>query len=94
VPKGTWRTIAADVSPAGVTVFWEVKGQLTPAFTFTAAQIEAGISDHNRQNWPPLAGAVLPAKPWNSRRPLGVFARHSAVAFKDVIVTPAARPQQ
>ncbi len=88
-PSG-WRTIVVDVSPAGVTAFWQTtEGK---GFRLTAGEIEAEFASHSRQIASGRPGFQLPKPVWNPRGAVGVYARSSAVSVRNVTLHPVSAP--
>jgi serine/threonine-protein kinase len=93
-----WRRVRLAVAPDGVAVSWQKlrepgdadDGPWAPAFRVTAAEVASSVRGHNDQaaDHAALAGVRYPATPWTPRGAYGLYARNSAVAFKNITVRP------
>src|SRR5262249_11277150 len=81
-----WRQITVDVSPAGVDVYWGP--DFAPAFHLPTTRLQDRVTAFNTVFAKDRPGTVLAAREWNPRRPLGVYARDSAAAFRNVTLQP------
>jgi hypothetical protein len=91
---GVWRRIEADVSPEGIRLSWQADdGTMVPAFWLTADRIGRHIAGFNGDaHRPTLGDARVPDWRWNPRRPLGIYAHASAVAFRNAVLEPRPTP--
>jgi serine/threonine-protein kinase len=90
-----WRTLAVEATPDGLDVFWtRPDGTEARAFRLTAADLaeyaQTQYATYGPRFWP---NAPAPAvRPWDPRRPLGVYAFKSSVAVRNVTLQPLPPP--
>jgi hypothetical protein len=92
VPRmpGNWRGLGAEVSPGGAKVYWhpDPDGPGDLVADVTAEQIAAHYAEMERHLNDRYPGLKVPRPAWAPRGAFGVHGNPSALAFKNVTVSP------
>jgi hypothetical protein len=93
LPLNGWRNLVVDVTPLGLSIYWDPVGDdAPPVLHIPAGRIVMRTIEHNENLAKHYPGFAMHAAAWNPRGALGVYARASAVAIKNVTVRSLPEP--